>query len=366
MINTHIAIYTIDIIALLFLFGLLYGDNLMGRYRKKSFSYGIVVTIFVILAEAGTIMTSNGTFEFRNLNVLCNLAGFMLAPIIPIILTDIFDTKILKTYKWLILPTVLNIIMTMLSPLFGLIFYVDKSNHYQRGSMFFFFVVVYIFNILLLAISTWYASRKYFFPIKRKIITLFFFTVTCTCIQVLFPSVYSSWHCVTLSLLFLYILLSEFESSFDTLTGLYNRAAFEKAPKQLNLKKPFTIVAMDVNDFKKMNDTYGHDYGDLVLKEVGKIIKESFDKNCSCYRIGGDEFCVILRELNKDKLEIQFKNMTNNLAKKRQNDKNLPTISYGYGFSKGEEVFDFQTVLKVADEQMYYHKNLQKKKEEIK
>jgi diguanylate cyclase (GGDEF)-like protein len=263
-------------------------------------------------------------------------------------------------HKLFLLPTIFNFVVVTLSPLYGLIFYVDANNYYQRGSVFFFFVLVYIINIIFFAIVTWRTGQKYLYPIKWKTASLSFLIVAGTCIQLVVPSVYSSWHCVTLSLLLLYILLSEFEGSFDTLTKFYNRAAFEKASKQLKGKKKFSVIIMDINKFKEINDTYGHEYGDTVLKEVAAIIREAFDDNCSCYRVGGDEFYIIRRDVNRDKLEHQLKSITNNLAKERQKDRCLPTVAYGYSIFEGDKTLDFQKILKEADDQMYYYKHLQK------
>jgi diguanylate cyclase (GGDEF)-like protein len=302
----------------------------LSKPRRRAFSYGIVLTVIAIISEFGTILVNEGSAELRSFNILFNVLGFALAPIIPIVLIAIFDTKILQMNKLFFLPSILNIVVVLLSPLFGLIFYVNVNNHYERGSFFFLFVLVYIINIIFMVISIWYTGQKYLYPIKWKIVSLSFFTVIGTCVQLLFPSIYSSWHCVTLSLFLLYILLSEFEGRFDTLTKLYNRSAFEKTTKQLTGKKIFSVIIIDINNFKEINDTYGHEYGDIVLREIASIIRDSFDDNCSCYRIGGDEFCIICRYANREKLEHQFKSITNSLTKKRKENRHFPTISYGY------------------------------------
>lgn len=360
MINTYITIYTMDIIALIFLFGLLYSNNMMNDHRKRSFSYGIVFTILVILSEIGTILASGASAELRSFNILCNVLGFALTPIVPIVLTDIFDVNILKKYKLLLLPTILNGAAAMLSPLFGLIFYIDANNHYERGNVFFLFVIVYIVNIIFLVAIILYTARKNLYSIKWRIAGLTFFTVIGTCIQLLNPKVHSSWHCVALSLFLLYIILSEFDGSFDTLTMLNNRASFEKASRKIKAKKMFAIIAIDINNFKEVNDTFGHDYGDIVLKEVAAIIRNSFDNSCNCYRIGGDEFYIICKDTNQKKLDYQLRCMRNSLAKERQNDKFLPTVAYGYSIFQGGEILNFKKILKAADDQMYYCKQSQK------
>ncbi|MBK5254180.1 MAG: GGDEF domain-containing protein [Peptostreptococcaceae bacterium] len=357
MIETNMFLYIIDIIALLFLAGLLHGDNLLSNNRKRAFLYGIGFTLLVVCAEVGTLLANGGSEELRIFNILCNVLGFAIAPIIPIVLIAIFDIKILQMNNLVLLPTILNIVATLLSPWFGLIFYVDLNNNYERGSVFIFFVAVYVINIILFLSVTWHIGQKYLYPIKWKIVGLSVFTLIGTCIQLFFPLVHLSWHSVTLTLFLLYILLLEFEGSFDTITEIYNRKAFEKASKQLNDKKMFSLIVMDINNFKEINDTYGHDYGDTVLKEVAEVIRESFDENCSWYRIGGDEFCVIRRDANQEKLEQQLRCMIKDLAKTRKNDSCLPMVSYGYSAFKGDKPMDFQKIFKEADDQMYCYKN---------
>ncbi len=360
MLTTHIVLYMLDIFALVFLFGLLHGYNLLGNQRKSPFSYGVILIIIVIISEVGTVLVCNGDVELRSLSITFNVIGFALTPVIPLVLMAIFDIRILLRNKILLLPTTINTLAVTLSPFLGLIFFVDANNNYERGVIFNLFVGVYIFNIIILAVGIWYIGRKYLYPIKYKIAILTFFTVAATFIQLLVPSVYTSWHCVTLSLLLLYIVLSDFDSSFDTLTKLYNRAAFEKRTKQLNGKKSFYIIVMDINNFKDVNDTHGHEYGDTVLKELGIIISDSFNNKCSSYRIGGDEFCVLCWGDNEEMIKDQLKSMTDKLTSKREADSWMPTVAYGYSiFSQGEKL-NFEKIMKEADEQMYHYKHLER------
>lgn len=360
MLENYIATYLIDIAALVFLCCLIYSNDKLNQNRKRPFYLGTVITVLVILSEAGTIIAGDGNADLRFLNILCNVFGFTLTPMIPIILIAIFDVEILQTNKLLILPSILNMFTTALSPWLGFVFYVDANNHYERGNSFFIFVAAYIINLIILFISTLKAGRKYHYPIKAKITALSIFVVAGTSIQLILPSIYSSWHSVTLSLLLYYLLLSEFDGSFDALTRLHNRAAYEKMVNKLNGRKPYAVVVMDINNFKEINDTYGHDFGDAVLKKVASVIMSSFDDSCTCYRVGGDEFYIINSATDPLKLEHQLKSMTNNLEKERQNDDRLPTVAYGYSIFEGGKTIDFQEVLKEADDLMYYFKKSQK------
>lgn len=362
----YVATYIIDIAALLYLARFLYTSTMLNHDRKKPFLMGIVLTVIIILAEAGTIFAGYESVNDRNLNIVSNVLGFSLTPMIPIVIACIFDRGILSKHKLILVPTIINVIATVLSPRFGLIFHVDAGNQYVRGNSFFIFITVYIVNFLLLVVSTIEVGKMYNYPITKKLVALSFFTILGTSIQLVVPLAYSSWHCVTLALLLYFLLMSEFDSSFDTLTSLYNRAAFDKATKQLSKRQAFSVVILDINDFKNVNDTYGHDYGDTVIQSVAAIIRRSFHKHYTCYRFGGDEFAIIGRETNQKKLERRLRLMTKDLAEMRGEGKPLPTISYGYSIFYEGEIFDFHKILKEADAQMYRYKKLHKERLEKK
>ena len=362
MINTikaYIATCSIDIVSLLFLCVLLHRSNMLNNYRKKPFLFGIMLTVIIILSEAGTILAGNESIGLRSINICCNVVGFALTPIIPLALIAISDISILQTHKLILIPTLINIIAAVLSPVFKLIFYVDINNHYERGNSFYIFIVIYIINLILLVISTFHTGKVHNYPIKGKMIALTLFTIAGTSIQLVFPAVHSSWHCVTLALLLYFLLLSEFDSSFDSLTGLYNRVAFEKAAKQMTGRKAFSVIVIDINDFKSINDTYGHDCGDIVLKAVAAIIRKSLDNHYTCYRIGGDEFYIICKETKQERIEYQLRRITNVLAEEHEINSYLPTIAYGYSIFHGGSL-NFQKILRDADKQMYCFKKQQK------
>lgn len=362
MLLNHIAIYTIDMIALMMLLGLLTKENLMKDHLKKSFKYGIIFSIIIILSEFGTILASLGNSDFRYIHMVFNVVGFSLTPLVPMALISIFDSKILRKFKCLFIPSLINAIAVFFSPWLKLIFYVSTNNVYERGSLFSLFVIVYVINIILLVVVVWQTSKKRYFPIRFKIIGLSLFALVGTSVQLFIPEVYSSWHCVTITLFLLYILLSEFEGSFDALTGLYNRLAFEKVSRSLENKKNYGVIAFDINNFKEVNDTFGHDYGDIVLKEIADVMKQTFDKHTSSYRIGGDEFCIIVNYEDEEVLKEKLKSMTTMLKEIREKNVHLPTLSYGYDINTKDYTRNFQKAYKEADRQMYLHKQTLKDK----
>ncbi|MFQ5995397.1 MAG: diguanylate cyclase [Acidiferrobacterales bacterium] len=91
----------------------------------------------------------------------------------------------------------------------------------------------------------------------------------------------------------------------DELTGLFNRRYFEEALtseviRATRYERNLSVIFLDVDHFKKYNDQHGHQYGDLVLKRIGRILKESVREIDIATRYGGEEFVVILPETTKD------------------------------------------------------------------
>ena len=149
----------------------------------------------------------------------------------------------------------------------------------------------------------------------------------------------------------------------DGLTGLGNRTAYlEKLDEYKNNSshlKHLGIVYLDVNDLKKVNDNLGHDYGDRLIKSAAGIIDESFGIFGKSYRIGGDEFCVLM---SGDNIEEDYKNALD-IFKDRINEKNNSkiydyTINIAHGFSNCDDISadGIEEAIAKADSEMYKDK----------
>ena len=93
------------------------------------------------------------------------------------------------------------------------------------------------------------------------------------------------------------------ESQRDPLTGVYNRMAFEEIASRKAPLPPMCAVAMiDIDHFKRINDTRGHLFGDSILSAVGETLRRNLDKQDLIYRYGGDEFCVVISGITEESL----------------------------------------------------------------
>lgn len=152
----------------------------------------------------------------------------------------------------------------------------------------------------------------------------------------------------------------------DTLTGLYNRAFYYEFLKTHNVyRENCFIVMMDVNDLKLCNDTLGHDWGDELLINSAKLIKEAFPIG-ECLRMGGDEFCVLLPESSEAECKLCLNTFDELLEKFNEvNTDAFPvSIAYGYANYVKKIDLDFSDTLRRADKMMYQMKMAMKTFEE--
>lgn len=118
----------------------------------------------------------------------------------------------------------------------------------------------------------------------------------------------------------------------DPLTGLINRGAFEQMKEFFKINPcPLALLIIDVDKFKLVNDNYGHETGDQILKKVAAVIKHSFRTQDYPARIGGDEFAVIITEVTSN-LQPTILNKVTEMNKTLQNpDDGLPAVSLSVG-----------------------------------
>ena len=152
----------------------------------------------------------------------------------------------------------------------------------------------------------------------------------------------------------------EFIAYHDNLTLLPNRRSLEKKVNELiavNLikNKNFALFFIDLDGFKTVNDTLGHDIGDLLLKEIGKVFIDTLREEDYIFRIGGDEFAVILNYSNDEKdIEIVANKIIENINKEILIKNHKIYVGCSIGISKfPQDAQDLQGLLKYSDKAMY-------------
>ncbi|GKX68015.1 GGDEF domain-containing protein [Inconstantimicrobium mannanitabidum] len=270
-------------------------------------------------------------------------------------------------YKWkdniiLLIPIIINTCLAIVSPIVKLEFYVDKYNVYQRGALFFIPVIISFFYLFYSFIMI-YVNRHKLNSIEFFPLLLFgVFPSIASLIQALVYGVLLMWSSIAYSLIILYLYLQQKMMHIDYLTGAWTR---DKLYKHLNNRirqkksKNFSIVFIDLNDFKYINDKFGHCEGDRALTDVVSIIKSILRSEDSVTRYGGDEFVLFLNVDNQQEVESIVGRISNSVAEYNK----YSNAEYLLSFSCGYELYDFNKSMTVeeyinhVDQLMYWNKN---------
>lgn len=148
----------------------------------------------------------------------------------------------------------------------------------------------------------------------------------------------------------------------DAGTDLLNKKAITNYARKLIDKRvghKVTIAIIDIDDFKSVNDTYGHMFGDEVLRDVAGILKKTVGRNGLCGRIGGDEMFIVMEHLEDDEsIRTVFRTIKNNVSWLYHNDpRNINKITCSIGAaSYPDDAKDLDTLFSIEDKMLYLAK----------
>ena len=138
------------------------------------------------------------------------------------------------------------------------------------------------------------------------------------------------------------------DCKIDPLTGMYNRRIID------NIDSFSVIVMCDIDDFKSINDTYGHLMGDSIIKAVAEILISSTKSSGYVCRLGGDEFAIIFNDCDKTSVKKKIKDIIDKISNNIDLLDTSVTLSAGIAANNGSD--DVETVLKAADDALYESK----------
>ena len=148
----------------------------------------------------------------------------------------------------------------------------------------------------------------------------------------------------------------QYKMEHDELTGAFNRIAYNRMTRQLNIDNtPYSLILLDINKFKSINDTYGHDVGDNVLSFLTSVISSKMQIGDSLFRLGGDEFAIILNRLTINNKNIIVKIIDNINNEIMQTSNIVPAFSISAGVTFSSFGYD-DTIYHNADKALYYTK----------
>ncbi|GHU05446.1 hypothetical protein FACS1894158_08290 [Betaproteobacteria bacterium] len=146
------------------------------------------------------------------------------------------------------------------------------------------------------------------------------------------------------------------KSRLDGLTGLFNRNTFDELLQEnMNISKrngaSFSLILIDIDDFKKVNDTYGHVVGDTVLSDMGQILQSVMRQDDAACRYGGEEFAILVQHATQKQL-LKMAEKIRSFVEKHRFDE-VPHISASIGCATYQQGETAQTFINRADLALY-------------
>ena len=285
----YTAIIFLDIFAMLSMELCVAKSSTLTKGRKTNFYrlFG-VIALAAFCEWMGNFLQGAGA-STRLVHIVVKTIELSVAPSICFYVAWIIQKK---NVGWIYILLGVHALLECLSGAFGFIYTVDANGTYSHGEFYWIYIMMYVFAMLYVIRIVALNVRKYQYNGF-----LFFFCIAwlmCSgiVVQLIDSNLKVDYPVVSLVALMLYVFTLEMVNQSDELTELINRRGYENYMAHLEDKS--VILFFDVDQFKTINDTYGHALGDYVLKTIGKVMKETYAMYGKCFRFGGDEFCVVL------------------------------------------------------------------------
>ncbi|MBI9012523.1 MAG: GGDEF domain-containing protein [Clostridiales bacterium] len=337
----------------------------LGRETTRVY-LAIVVSIILMLTLKLLISNFNGNNSLGSFTyILVHLTHFF--NILPLILSlYYFDLHIINDQKELGKRKLSYLIVWFILFIYGLsniwtnyIFVVDDLGNLVRKSGTYLHIYFQVGLILVYGMSSIKYFKRCVSPVFPLYLALVFLPMLGGILQKMFPELPAVWSIYSLLSLYIFIFLVREDMNRDSLTDVFSRGQFEEhLRKKLKMKHPISVVLIDIDEFKAVNDNYGHNEGDELLIKFTSLVKASVRSTDMVARIGGDEFVIIFESISPQSGVKAINRIKNEVS--AFNDKNLKP--YKIRFSTGHQYIDHprdytpHEVMKVVDQLMYEEK----------
>jgi len=362
-----------DLIALfLILIMMFYGKIQERNWRELSiFNKLLIVTAFLCITDMLSWIFEGaqfrGAYEILHASTFLYNCSLVCIGLLWLIYSD---NEVSVGKKWYrqrlilyMIPTACVILINAINIKTGWIFYYDSNNVYHRGELYFLHVTFAVLYLFFAASLVFFFAGKNDKAGARKAYSLLGFIVApavTIMIQALCYGLSLIPFGITTSLLIIFVQQIIGMITKDHLTGLDNHRAFEKKLSECIQNRPdegeLFVMMIDANDFKAINDTFGHDVGDEALAHIASALRRAGTHQDYLARLGGDEFAII--GVRRERHEIEELNINISEEMKVENI-GLP---YMLSVSVGYEVYDYKmhtngnVLFQKADAKMYENK----------
>jgi diguanylate cyclase (GGDEF)-like protein len=342
--------------------------------------FEIIIDLLFICFEGNTTIEKGFLYLLKTME-------FLLNPLLPFYIAKLFNSSIKSTrYLWIkrfqILLICANICLHLSALLGFYVFKIDENYMYHRTNLTFIYVFILAASMILMIYSMHIFSDRAQNSSKLTLIGLLLLLTTGLALRAFFPNTNFDWLCISASFFVIDIYYVNVSLKLDPLTQLLNRQVYLSVLEEIKLST--LVIMIDANGLKYVNDTFGHECGDKTLQAIAKCIHKSYSEYGWCFRIGGDEFVVILKpeafqtlvdKTPRSDMYAMAENLMKKLDEKIVNYSEKDTggylfngVSQGYGIYYSPQEYPsilerntIEDVVKIADEMMYARKAEYKK-----
>lgn len=341
------------------------------RQIQDSLFVGLLVaTLAVIVFEFGVDVLSGTTFLGSRVSLKAVTCIFFVVCPLPGCFYFLYLDQLRR--RWDRIPTaVMLILLVFMAPVLflsissiwnGRTFFIDSSNVYHRGE---FLPLMVGMNFAGLIGGLVYLCN-YREDFRDKDFSLFLFfplpAIVGGILQAKFYGIELTGICIALTLLIVFLQMQNMHANKDYLTMLYNRSMSERYLSQLihKRKKVRSIagIMLDINDFKQVNDSFGHELGDRTLRSFSDVLIHSFKNGWFIARYGGDEFILFKGGILEDDLARDLARFANELNRfNKKGDLPFPvSASIGATLFEIDDKKDASAMFRTLDALMYQEK----------
>ncbi len=359
-------IYTFLLLALLMIFN---RSNLRSPRQLRPYQNLLVGTMILIVSDTLAKLDSINPALFP-ISRVGNYLIFALDMSLGYLIWSYLKTWIDDDSLRIRIPTILlhilavsNFLLVTYSALVGnhWFYYVETDGTYVRGPLYTGRAFMMLFYCVLAGIMVFVNRKKIY---QKYFIPLMLFSpilVISGVLQILFQGIQFEYVGITLACLILFIYVQNRDVTSDYLTGVFNRRRLYQILESAiaeHEQHPFAALMIDINDFKKINDTYGHKKGDEVLIATADILRSSFRKDDIIARYGGDEFFIVTGISSDLRLDSAISNLQAKVKDYNRFHKRSRPLSLSIGALLYDPKYgtDADTFIHSVDSEMYIEK----------
>lgn len=349
----------LDIFSIIIL--IILSTHLLRHAHNLTLSYNlyiciIFVTIFMLAVDILSRFDGNPGTIFPMLNIAGNFLVFMFGLTLPSLWLLYAHEKIYHDaarLQRLVLPLILvnaaNALILILTQFNGWYYTIDDQNVYHRGPLFWFpvaaTIVLLVIVFVMVGLNRKAIDRKHYYPLLIFIVP----PLAGILLQLLFYGTSFMLNSIVLSLLIVFLYIQNQDVYTDYLTGINNRKKLDlymaDKIRSCSAQRTFSAILLDIDDFKNINDTFGHNTGDEALEAAAILLSTCLRANDFIARFGGDEFLIVLDISGSKHLDATIDRIRENVRQYNESCRK----PYKLEFSMGYAVYDYDANMKLNE-----------------